>query len=105
MKKSKPKVVLEGKIVECLPSTDFQVELNNGQTVLTHLAKKTRKYYVQLKPGDRVKVELFATDSTKGKIVRVFESFNPLAVEEVLGSLSSEVEMEIANRPPSTDKP
>ncbi len=99
MKKSKAKLVLEGKIIERLPTTFFEVELDNGQTMLTYLAtKRARKYYLQLKPGDRVQVELLASDASHGKIVRVLEPFDPSIILEMMPGLSSSEEIDAQNK-------
>lgn len=59
----------EGKIVESLPNTQFMVELENGHTVLAHIAGKMRKNFIRIVPGDRVTVEITPYDLTKGRIV------------------------------------
>jgi translation initiation factor IF-1 len=46
----------------------FRVELDNGHTVLAHLAGKMRKHFIRVLPGDRVVVELSPYDLTRGRI-------------------------------------
>jgi translation initiation factor IF-1 len=46
----------------------FTVELENGHSVLGHLAGKMRKNYIRVLPGDRVVVELSPYDLTRGRI-------------------------------------
>ena len=58
-----------GTILECLPSTHFTVELDNGMTINCIIAGKLRMHYIKLIAGDRVKVEMSPYDLTKGRIV------------------------------------
>ncbi|MBX5444351.1 MAG: translation initiation factor IF-1 [Sphaerobacter sp.] len=58
----------EGRVVEALPNAMFTVELDNGHTVLAHLAGKMRKHFIRVLPGDRVVVELSPYDLTRGRI-------------------------------------
>ncbi len=62
------KIVVEGEVVEALPSTLFRVELDGGQQVLAKISGKMRRHYIRLLPGDRVKVELSPYDLTRGRI-------------------------------------
>ncbi|MGH7196505.1 MAG: translation initiation factor IF-1 [Candidatus Saccharimonadales bacterium] len=59
---------LTGRVIEALPGAKFHVELENGHTILCHVAGKMRKYYIRLVPGDKVEVELTPYDLTKGRI-------------------------------------
>ena len=59
---------VEGKVVECLPSTMFYVDLANGHRVLAHISGKMRKHYIKILPGDRVLVELSPYDLSRGRI-------------------------------------
>jgi len=61
-------IEMEGTVSDSLPNAMFRVELDNGFTVLTHLAGKLQKNYIKVLPGDRVKVELTPYDLTKGRI-------------------------------------
>lgn len=65
---SKEVIELKGTIVETLPSAQFKVELENGHTILAHVAGKMRKHYIRIVPGDSVTVELTPYDLTKGRI-------------------------------------
>lgn len=67
---SDKKEVLEfvGTITECLPGTQFIVELENGHQIRCTLSGKMRKNYIRLVPGDIVKVEMTPYDLTKGRI-------------------------------------
>ena len=68
MAKTKEVIELAGKIVETLPSAQFKVELENGHTIIAHVAGKMRKHYIRIVPGDSVTVELTPYDLTKGRI-------------------------------------
>jgi len=59
----------EGVIDELLPSTMFKVKLDNGHTILTHLAGRLRLHRIRIIPGDRVVIEMTPYDLTKGRIV------------------------------------
>ncbi len=71
-KESKDKIELQGTIVECLPSTQFKVRLDNDHDVMAYLSGKMRKYYIRVLLGDRVMVELSPYDLTKGRITYRF---------------------------------
>ncbi|MDO8592059.1 MAG: translation initiation factor IF-1 [bacterium] len=68
MAREKEVIELVGTVVEALPGTQFRVELENGHTIIAHIAGRMRKHYIRLVPGDRVKVELTPYDLTKGRI-------------------------------------
>lgn len=74
MAKTEEKIVVEGTVVEAMPSTTFRVTLDNGHTVLAYLSGRLRKYYIRILLGDRVKVELSPYDLTRGRIVYRFNS-------------------------------
>jgi translation initiation factor IF-1 len=74
MAKTEEKIVVEGNVVEAMPSTTFRVTLDNGHTVLAYLSGRLRKYYIRILLGDRVKVELSPYDLTRGRIVYRFNS-------------------------------
>jgi len=59
---------LSGKVIETLPGTKFRVELENGHSIVAHMAGRMRKYYIRIVPGDQVTVELTPYDLTKGRI-------------------------------------
>ena len=68
MVKNKEVIELSGTITETLPGTQFKVELENGHTIIAHVAGKMRKHYIRIVPGDSVTVELTPYDLTKGRI-------------------------------------
>ena len=61
-------ITVSGRVVTALPNAQFTVELENGHTVLGHLAGKMRQNYIRVLPGDRVVVELSPYDLTRGRI-------------------------------------
>lgn len=62
--------VIEARVVEELPSLVYRLELENQARILAHAAGSAQKNFVRLLPGDRVEVELAATDLTRGRITR-----------------------------------
>lgn len=68
MAKEKP-ITMDGVILECLPSTHFRVELENGMEINSVIAGKLRMNYIKLIAGDKVKVEMSPYDLTKGRII------------------------------------
>jgi translation initiation factor IF-1 len=60
---------VEGKVTMALPNTEFRVKLENGHTLLAHVAGKMRKNFIRIVPGDQVTVELSPYDLSKGRIV------------------------------------
>ena len=62
-------IEIEGTVIEKLPNTMFQVELENGHTVLAHISGKLRMNFIKILPGDTVTIELSPYDLTKGRIV------------------------------------
>ena len=61
-------IEIEGRVKEALANTQFRVELDVGGIVTAHIARKMRKHYIRIIPGDRVKVELSPYDLTRGRI-------------------------------------
>jgi translation initiation factor IF-1 len=61
--------IIEGTVIEALPSLTFKVRLNNGEEVLAYLAGKMRLHYIKVLPGDRVLMEL-SPDGKRGRITR-----------------------------------
>jgi len=59
----------EGEVVEKLPDSRFRVKLESGHIVLAYVSGKMRMNFINILPGDRVKVELTPYDLTKGRIV------------------------------------
>ena len=61
-------IEVEGTVVEAFPNARFQVELQNGHTVLAHVSGKIRRHFIRILPGDKVTVELSPYDLTRGRI-------------------------------------
>jgi translation initiation factor IF-1 len=72
-KATQQKVEVEGTIIEALPNTQFQVQLDNGHKVLAYISGKMRKFYIRILLGDRVRVELSPYDLSRGRIVYRFK--------------------------------
>ncbi len=66
--KDDSKILVEGKVVEALPNTQFMVELDNGHKVLAYLSGRMRKNYIRILLGDRVRIELSEYDLKRGRI-------------------------------------
>lgn len=60
---------LQGRILESLPNSLYRVELAGGAKVVAHAAGRARLASVRLLPGDRVVVEVSATDPGRGRIL------------------------------------
>lgn len=70
MADKKELVKMEGVVEETLPSTTFNVKLNNGHVILAHISGRMRVNYIRLLPGDKVLVEMSPYDLSKGRIVQ-----------------------------------
>ena len=71
---TKEKIVVEGTITDAFPGAKFNVELDNGHTVLAYLSGKMRKYYIRIVLGDRVKIEVSPYDLERGRITYRYRS-------------------------------
>lgn len=60
---------VDGVVTETLPNATFQVELEQGHTVLAHISGKMRMHYIKILPGDKVTIEISPYDLTRGRIV------------------------------------
>jgi translation initiation factor IF-1 len=60
---------MTGTVMQVHPSTLFSVELENGHTILAHIAGRLRRHHIRLVLGDRVELEISPYDLTKGRIV------------------------------------
>ena len=67
-------IEVQGTIAECLPSTMFRVQLENGHQVLAHISGKMRKNFIKILVGDRVTLELSPYDLSRGRITYRFKS-------------------------------
>ena len=62
-------IEVEGTVIEPLPNAMFNVELENGHTVLAHISGKMRMHYIRILPGDKVTVQISPYDLSRGRIV------------------------------------
>ncbi len=62
-------IKVEGIVKEPLPNAMFNVQLENGHTILAHISGKMRMHYIRILPGDKVTVELSPYDLSRGRIV------------------------------------
>ena len=69
---SKDFIEIKGKVEELLPSAQFKIRLENGQTITGHLSGKMRMHRIRILPGDEVKLEMSPYDLTKGRVVYRF---------------------------------
>mgnify|MGYP000446853216 CR=1 FL=1 len=58
----------DGIVSEKLPNNQYRVDVN-GHKVLAHVSGKMKMNYINITPGDKVKVELTPYDLTKGRII------------------------------------
>jgi translation initiation factor IF-1 len=66
-------IEVEGKVLEALPNAMFQVQLENGHTILAHVSGKIRMNFIRILPGDKVTIELTPYDLTRGRITYRFK--------------------------------
>lgn len=66
---NKDVIEFRGMIEEALPAARFRVKLENGHTVIGHIAGKLRMHRIRLMMGDEVRIQLTPYDLTKGRIV------------------------------------
>lgn len=62
-------IEVEGMIIETLPNTVFEVELDTGHIVMAHISGKMRMNNIRLMTGDKVKMEMSPYDLSKARIV------------------------------------
>src|SRR5688572_9622258 len=63
------KLSLEGVVEESLPNLMFRVVLDNGHSVLAHMAGRMRRARIRVNPGDRVRVEVSPYDLTRARMI------------------------------------
>jgi len=61
-------IEMSGKVTQVLPNAFFRVELENGHTILAHVAGKMRKFFIKIIQGDSVTVQLSPYDLERGRI-------------------------------------
>ncbi|MCC2669494.1 MAG: translation initiation factor IF-1 [Actinomycetota bacterium] len=62
-------ISVEGVVVQRLPAAEFKIELQNGHTITGYLSGKTRRNFIRILQGDRVRVEMSPYDLSRGRIV------------------------------------
>ena len=60
---------LTGTVADQLPSALYRVKLDDGGTVVAHIADRIDRNFVRVLVGDRVRVELSPVDVRRGRIV------------------------------------
>lgn len=65
---AKSELKVQGEITKALSNAMFEVELENGHTILCSISGKMRMNYIKVMPGDKVEVEMSPYDLTKGRI-------------------------------------
>ena len=61
--------VVEGRVIEALPSTLFRVATENGKEILSYLGGRMRVHKIRVLVGDRVSVQIDPY-SGRGRIVK-----------------------------------
>ncbi|MBI4708822.1 MAG: translation initiation factor IF-1 [Candidatus Portnoybacteria bacterium] len=69
MPSTKDKIIKIGEVIEALPNTLFKVRLEDGEEALAHLSGRMRLNFIQIVPGDKVRVEFSVYDSKRGRII------------------------------------
>jgi translation initiation factor IF-1 len=60
---------VSGTVTDQLPSALYRVRLDDGGSVVAHIADRVDRNFVRMLVGDRVRVELSPVDITRGRIV------------------------------------
>jgi translation initiation factor IF-1 len=60
---------LTGTVTETLPSALYRVRLDEGPSVVVHVADQIDRNFIRVLVGDRVRVELSRVDVSRGRIV------------------------------------
>lgn len=68
-------IIVNGVVMETLPNTMFRVKVTmdssseEGKIIMAVLGGRMRKYYIQILPGDKVRIEMSPYDLERGRIV------------------------------------
>ena len=62
-------IKVEGSVIEALPHAMYRVGLSNGHRVLAHFKGRARQNPAQLRPGDKVMLEMSPFDLSNGCII------------------------------------
>jgi translation initiation factor IF-1 len=71
MKESKKVFEFDGIVKECLPNTQFVVEIEvegEKHDVTGYLSGKMRMHYIRIIVGDKVRIEMTPYDKNRGRI-------------------------------------
>ena len=60
---------VEGVVMANLPSGLYRVRLEQGSSVMAHIADRMDRNFVRILVGDRVRLELSPVDFNRGRIV------------------------------------
>lgn len=66
----KPRAQTKGRVEEMLPQGQFLVRLADGRGIRAMVARESRPVVVKIIPGDKVVLELYPLDETRGVILR-----------------------------------
>jgi translation initiation factor IF-1 len=58
-----------GTVTEQLPSALYRVRLDDGGSIVAHIADRIDRNFIRVLIGDRVRVERSRADVTRGRIV------------------------------------
>lgn len=61
--------IIEGRVVEALPSTLFRVETATGKVIISYLGGRMRVHKIKVLVGDRVSVQVDPYGG-KGRIIK-----------------------------------
>ena len=59
---------LKGVVIELLPNTLFNIELESKKTIIAYLTGKMRTNNIRISLGDKVLIEISPYDLTRGRI-------------------------------------
>jgi translation initiation factor IF-1 len=65
---------VDGVVTELMPSALYRVRLDDGPSVVAHIADRIGRNFVRVLVGDRVRVELSPLDLGRGRIVERLRS-------------------------------
>jgi translation initiation factor IF-1 len=65
---------VDGIVAELMPSALYRVRLDDGPSVVAHIADRIDRNFVRVLVGDRVRVELSPLDLGRGRIVERLRS-------------------------------
>ncbi|MCL5016350.1 MAG: translation initiation factor IF-1 [Patescibacteria group bacterium] len=63
-------MIVDGVVIEALPSATFRVKLDDNREVLAYVSGKMRLHRISVLPGERVRMEINSATDTRGRIVR-----------------------------------